>query len=341
MSNKRDAPINIETSINTNPERSCISTCQYSFQYNNSSCNVYHEGEFFRIPYDAASGSYPANFKGTDYQVDSIRIYQPSLHSYDGQKADAELLAYHSSADGRNLIVCIPIVLGSGAGQSSSDIMNRILQNLPEKNSGSGKYISDVNNFNLGNLIPRQPFYFYTGKNLVPQHTGVYNYIVYHKVHAIQVMRESIRSLNDPTYNTSLTKYRGGGALTSNTYYYNKKGANNAMAKDDIYIKCQPTGEDGTVLYQQSKASLGKDGGKGDIDIDKAGFDINQLLQNEHVITIIRVVIGFGTAVILFYVSKFIFYRLGNKVNSKGEMSGGSGITPREVLRRIIGKKQN
>ena len=81
MSNKRDAPINIETSINTNPERSCISTCQYSFQYNNSSCNVYHEGEFFRIPYDAASGSYPANFKGTDYRVDSIRIYQPSLHS--------------------------------------------------------------------------------------------------------------------------------------------------------------------------------------------------------------------------------------------------------------------
>lgn len=325
MSKKNmDAPINIESSINSNQERNCLSTCAYSFQYNTSSCNAYHEKDHIRIPYDSPSGVYPARFNGVNFKVDHIHIYQPSLHRYEGAKADAELLAYHSSADGRNLIVCIPINLGSGGGKQSSDIMNNILQNLPEKNSGSGKYIADVTNFNLGNLIPKEGFYTYVGRHLLPQYTGVYNYIVYHKVHAIQVFRDSIKSLTDASVSTSITATSTPVILPKNMYFYNKKGANKASAGDDIYIKCNPTGEDGTVLYQQSAGSNGLPGGLSDLDTSKSGLDWNKIMQSDIFKKMVGVFLGITVGIIMFFGFRFLYNRMGGASPEQAAQSGGS-----------------
>ena len=176
VKSNRDAPVNLTSDIMRKEDRLCSSTCNFSYQYNTSTCNVFHKGSYLSIPYDSGSGGlYPAKYNGVDYKVEHIHIYQPSLHRYDGALADAELLAYHSSSDGRNLIVSIPINIGNGAGKQSSDIMNTILQNLPSRSRSGGKYISDVNNFNLGNLIPKEGFFTYVGRHLLPQYTGVYN----------------------------------------------------------------------------------------------------------------------------------------------------------------------
>jgi len=323
----RDAPVDLTSDIMRKEDRSCSSTCNFSYQYNTSTCNVFHETTHLRIPYDSGSGGlYPARYNGVDYKVEHIHIYQPSLHRYDGALADAELLAYHSSADGRNLIVSIPINVGNGAGKQSSDIMNTILQNLPSRTRSGGKYISDVNNFNLGNLIPKEGFFTYVGRHLLPQYTGVYNYIVYHKKDAILVFRDSLSSLTDESRDTSIKKKDpiNPSKMPKNMYYYNKKGANNSKNSGDIYIKCNPTGEDGTVLYQQSSNS-GELGGMADLDLDKFGLSWEGLLESDIFRTLIGTLFGLVIAAILFYLFRFIFNRIGNRVNASGVVAGQNG----------------
>ena len=323
----RDAPVNLTSDVMRKEDRACSSTCNFSYQYNTSTCNVFHKGTHLRIPYDSGSGGlYPARYNGVDYKVEHIHIHQPSLHRYDGALADAELLAYHSSADGRNLIVSIPINLGNGAGKQSSDIMNTILQNLPSRSASGGKYISDVNNFNLGNLIPKEGFFTYVGRHLLPQHTGVYNYIVYHKKDAILVFRDSLASLNDTSRDTSISKT---GPISENTmprnmYYYNKRGANNAKGAGDIYIKCNPTGEDGTVLYQQS-SNNGELGSLAELDLNKFGLNWETILQNDIFRTLIGTMFGLVIAATLFYMFRFIFNRIGNRVSASGVVVGQRG----------------
>ena len=323
----RDAPVDITSDIMNQEDRSCSSTCSFSYQYNTSTCNVFHRGSHLNIPYDSGSGGlYPARYNGVDYKVDNIHIYQPSLHRYDGSLAAAELLAYHSSSDGRNLIVCIPIHIGNGGGKQSSDIMNTILQSLPRRSSSGGKYISDVNNFNLGNLIPKEGFFTYVGRHLIPQHTGIYNYIVYHKKDAILVFRDSIASLTDRRRNTSISETGpiSEDRMPTNMYYYNKRGANNAKEAGDIYIKCNPTGEDGTVLYQQS-ANNGELGSLAELDMSKFGLSWQAILQNDVFRTLLGTLFGLLVAGILFYMFRFIFNRIGNKVSSSGVVVGQRG----------------
>lgn len=322
----RDAPVNLRSDIMRKEDRSCMSTCRFSFQYNTSTCNVFHKETHLSIPYDSGSGLYPAKYNGVDYKVEHIHIYQPSLHRYDGALADAELLAYHSSADGRNLIVSIPINVGNGAGNQSSEIMNTILQNLPSRSRNGGKYISDVNNFNLGNLIPKEGFFTYVGRHLLPQYTGVYNYIVYHKKDAILVFRDSLASLNDINRDTSIKPLEplNENKMPKNMYYYNKHGANNVKSGGDIYIKCNPTGEDGTVLYQQS-ANSGELGGMADLDMSKFGLNWDALLQSDIFRTLIGTLFGLVIAAILFYMFRFIFNRIGNRVNASGVVVGQRG----------------
>ncbi len=331
MSNKqksnRDAPVDLTSDIMRKEDRSCSSTCNFSYQYNTSTCNVFHKDTYLSLPYDSGSGGlYPAKYNGVDYKVDHIHIYQPSLHRYDGALADAELLAYHSSADGRNLIVSIPINIGNGSGKQSSEIMNTIFQNLPSRSRSGGKYVSDVNNFNLGNLIPKEGFFTYVGRHLLPQYTGIYNYIVYHKKDAILVFRDSLASLNDVSRDTAIkrTEPIGENKMPKNMFYYNKRGANNAKGNGDIYIKCNPTGEDGTVLYQQA-ANSGELGSMADLDMSKFGLSWEALLQHEIFRTLIGTLFGLVIAAILFYLFRFIFNRIGNRVSSSGVVVGQRG----------------
>jgi len=331
MSNKqksnRDAPVDLTSDIMRKEDRSCSSTCNFSYQYNTSTCNVFHKDTYLSIPYDSGSGGlYPAKYNGVDYKVDHIHIYQPSLHRYDGALADAELLAYHSSADGRNLIVSIPINIGNGSGKQSSEIMNTIFQNLPSRSRSGGKYVSDVNNFNLGNLIPKEGFFTYVGRHLLPQYTGIYNYIVYHKKDAILVFRDSLASLNDVSRDTAIkrTEPIGENKMPKNMFYYNKRGANNAKGNGDIYIKCNPTGEDGTVLYQQA-ANSGELGSMADLDMSKFGLSWEALLQHEIFRTLIGTLFGLVIAAILFYLFRFIFNRIGNRVSASGVVVGQRG----------------
>ena len=87
----------------------CDLKCAYHFDYNNSSCVATNQGEYISLAYDKSS-SPPVIYNALGYYVKEIRIFCPSLHSYNGEKTDGEFIIIHTSNTGEKpLLVCIPI----------------------------------------------------------------------------------------------------------------------------------------------------------------------------------------------------------------------------------------
>ena len=133
-------------------------------------------------------------------------------------------------------------------------------------------------------------------------------------------------SLTDTSRDSYITKTGpiSENKMPKNMYFYNKRGANNATGSGDIYIKCNPTGEDGTVLYQQS-ANNGELGSLAELDLSKFGLSWEAILENDIFRTLIGTLVGLVIAAILFYMFRFIFNRIGNRVSAAGEVMGQRG----------------
>jgi hypothetical protein len=135
----------------------------------------------------SCSGSGSAiSFYGTPYVPSEIRIYSPSLHTYNGANADAELLIVHvpgsgsgSGSDG--LIVSVPVSLTSSSSSDNVDLA-AIIQ---AANSISVATIS-INpsvtmnyDVNANNFIPNRPYYVYNGTIPYESCGGNYSYAVF------------------------------------------------------------------------------------------------------------------------------------------------------------------
>lgn len=311
-----DAPVNIRASVDSDETRGCTSNCTLSFIYNPSACVVTKKNNYLLIPYDQTS-YFPVKYNQLEYKPVRIEIYQPSLHQYDGTYAKAEMLAYHTSQNGGdNLIICIPIEVGNG-GKHSSNIMNEILQNLPTS-EGTSKSITSVNNFNLGDLIPKTGFFTYNAKHLITKN-GTYTYVVYHKRDAINVARDSLTNLTD-TQNRSSTAVKPikTALTTTNTlYYYNKLGANN-NSDSDYYLQCDNAGYDGTILFQGATPGNEKtDKGK--------GVDWGAIMESDIFKTFIGVMFGIIISLILFFVFGGIIKWWGQRKETAAGAAGAAG----------------
>ena len=81
------APIN----ITTNYKSTCDRLCKFNYDYPQSSCSVLNNGSYLKISYENSSTP-SVIFNNVEMSVDEIRLYRPSLHQYNGNNADAELL---------------------------------------------------------------------------------------------------------------------------------------------------------------------------------------------------------------------------------------------------------
>ena len=87
-------------------------------------------------------------------------------------------------------------------------------------------------------------------------------------------------------------------AVSRSDYYYNSSGPNvkpgSGGKKDEIYIECNPTGEDGEILYQTPPPSLVP---------DMSALSMDNIMKNPY----LNVVIGVGLSYIaLKFVSKIL-----------------------------------
>jgi hypothetical protein len=241
------------------------------------------------IPYD---GSSQVTFNSMSYTPRYINIFKPALHSFNGTKANAELIIFHTSQGGQGLLVCIPII---STDSNDPTYLNQIIDQIPDQ--GEDEANINIPNFNLNNVIPKSPYYFYKN-NLIWNCTSrtIYNYVVFNPSQgSVSVSSAMLKKLGSMIQPLGLSgEFKG-------IVYYNVNGttSNNQLGDDQIYIDCKPTGEYGEVIDNDSPTNTGDNG----MDDDTK----NKVLQV--VYSLLYVIVGF----IFFY----IFYYLYNLMSRK------------------------
>tara|TARA_B110000008_G_scaffold277040_1_gene317524 strand:- start:800 stop:1729 length:930 start_codon:yes stop_codon:yes gene_type:complete len=148
------APIDIPPSVN---EVGGDNTDFY-YDYGKSTCSITNKKTYLDINCFDGNNKVGSGLTG-DLYVSNVRLYKPSLNSYNGAKADAELIITHSGG-GKNLYVCIPITSTTASG-GSTDWFNQIIPFSPSKTNDSKSI--HVSNFTLNMVIPKTPFIVYEG----------------------------------------------------------------------------------------------------------------------------------------------------------------------------------
>jgi carbonic anhydrase len=276
------APIDISKD---NVVGKCDLKCEFNFHYNDSSCVATNRGEYISLAYDTSS-SPPVTYNSSAYDVKEIRIYSPSLHSFNGTKSDAELMIIHNTFAGANpLFVCIPIN-SSNSGQISSKnlstIINTVASNAPTVDE---KTTVNISKFNLNAFVPKKPFFSYTATEpYQPCNEEKNEYIVY--------ASDSSIGLTD-TVLSVLKK-----VITENAYdikpspglFYNEKGPASTSSSSQIYIDCQPVGqsEEETIITNSGTSYN--------------FFTSENIMQNQ----LVQVFLGAIIFVVLIYLIQFL-----------------------------------
>lgn len=290
-----NAPIDISSS---NSSGKCDYKCDYRFKYHTSSCVGKNMGDYISLSYDNTSSSF-VTFNLISYVVKEVRIYHKSLHSFNGNKLDAEIIIVHISNTGEMpLLVCIPIKV-SNSTSISSDFFKNIVTNMAKNAPSEGDSSTiKINNYNLNSLIPKKSFYSYTATEPYQPCSEKVNYVVYDA-------SEIYLDISQDVYN-SLQKI-----ITENYYtvksgisfFYNSKGPNTSTG-DDIYIDCQPVGqseETTTIVNDNSNVS-------------SYDFSLEDLKNNDLFKFIISIII-FLIIIYFFYSMTSIFKLFGKNVN--------------------------
>lgn len=227
-----NSPINIDSN---NVAGTCDLKCSYSFQYPNSSCVVTNRGDYLSIKYDSFSIS-PVKYNTIDYNVNEVRVYTPSLHSFNGQKVTGEIIIVHNSTRGTQpLLVCVPFTENNFNTDSSivlSNIINGAALNAPA--DGETTTIS-IDDFSLNPFIPLKTFFSYTGNHPYQPCTGTVDFIVFTPlVSSCYISTEALTKLTKIISKNIYTIQKGP------SLFINSTGPSNGVGGDDIYIDCKP-----------------------------------------------------------------------------------------------------
>jgi carbonic anhydrase len=218
-------------------------------QYKDSACTATYYPDHIKLSYDATTSA-AVTFNNEGYNVREVNIYAPSVHAYNGSSADAEMLIIHDGA-GKKLIVSVPLVQSNNTAASAKildDIIGKFSSTVDKTKTNDSQLIN-VQNYNMENFIPSSPYYFYMGGAPFSPCDGQYNYVVFDKTKSpMTIGSDTLKML------TGLIQPSGIKAVSRSDYYYNSSGPNvkpgSGGNKDEIYIECNPTGEDGEILYQ-------------------------------------------------------------------------------------------
>jgi carbonic anhydrase len=222
----------------------CSLKCLLWYNYGNSSCTVYNEADKLVVQYD---GSSDVMFNSLHYAPKEMRIFKPSIHTFDGQYADAELVITHTSNQG-GLILCVPIMASKSANASmGTNLLDDLIQHAPAQKESTTLNIHD---FNLNYIIPKSGYYSYTGT--IPYgkcDSTQYQYVVFPKT-SLMIQQSTLDNLGSLIHDSYISVHPG-------TCFFNEKGTtqNGFSGDGQIYIDCQPTGEEGDIIYKEPVAS--------------------------------------------------------------------------------------
>lgn len=252
----------------------CDLKCSYNFKYSEGNSTATNQGSLITLTYDSNNSS-PVVFNSQKYNVGSITIVSPSIHYFNGNTMPGEIIITHNPVNGGNILeVCVPFTSSSESSNASNiitEIINKVATNAPSRGETTNLNISS---FNLQNIIPKKPFYFYNSNST--------DWIVFGALEAIPISSSTITTLQQiikpfllPTPGTEL--------------FYNSKGPiSGVQIGDGLYISCQPTGSTGeevAVEYDKPSTSV----------------DFSNIFQSPIFGIFVLIVVGCILFVVIFY----------------------------------------
>lgn len=274
----------IDLTKNTNGV--CNLKCSYSFNYAPTSLQITNQGTYLSFKVDNTTAP-PVIYNDQNYFVQEVRLYTPSLHTYSGgNHADAELIIVHSNMiSTKNLLVCIPIVQSSTSTSDSSTFFDLIMIQLQKTANRIGQQTLFNNpTFTLGKFVPMTPYYSYNGTLPWSPSNGNYDYVVFMNDNAITISTQAFKILKAIT----TTRKTIGTFSNPNDVFYNSTGPV-PPNKGEIYIECQPTGDDGEILVPAR--------------LDTGGIVDNQMLKMLFNFTLVKFFIGAMIMLIIWVVA--------------------------------------
>lgn len=261
-------PNNEATKLNTKKEESCKENCSFNFSYNpNSSCILTNKGEYLDIKTD---GQNKVTFNNQEITLQSTRLYSPSLHTFNNKHTDAELILKHSGANGKNILVSVPIIAKKATGQSI-DFFSQLAKFIP-LTKGERQNVH-VNNWSLDNAMPGggsknsgAPFYNYVGSSPYPPCNMKATIIIFDIDYASAIKPSDLslikKSISSASKNKK-SKKEGfiGSAVVENMVTYNEAGANSSNKEEggEEALECVEFYDTGNMESSNSKESSSGD----------------------------------------------------------------------------------
>jgi len=239
--------------ITNNYDSTCELKCEYSFNYPLTTLNLTNKGSYIYMTPENTNTP-PVIYNSNNYNVKEIRLYRNSLHTYSGKKTDAEIVIVHNNNIGSgNLLVCVPIIIGSSNAETSS-FFDSLMSQMSSTANSVGKQTRLTNsNFSLDKIVPKKSFFSYNGTLPYSPCNGTYDYIVFNKNNAISMSDKAFK-----LFSTMISKNSYTTQQNKNGLFFNKSGpilkktGNNS---DEIYIECLPTGSSGEILVKNETLS--------------------------------------------------------------------------------------
>lgn len=173
------APINIPTSSNVNPIKGTFNVVYSPDMCAGASLAISDDRTHLSL--SCSNSGSAISFYGKPFVPSEIRIYAPSLHTYNGAGADAELLIVHapsSSSDG--LIVSVPVSLsGSDSGNADLAAIIQASNTINLSTISINPSVPMNYDVNANNFIPNKPYYVYYGTLPYDSCSGNYYYAVF------------------------------------------------------------------------------------------------------------------------------------------------------------------
>jgi hypothetical protein len=276
--------------INISPKNiygKCDLKCAYNFKYKESSLTVQNNGVNISLTYDNSNVP-PVLYNEAKYNVAKIMLFSPSLHLFNENKVDAEIIIVHTpESGGQNLFVCVPIVKSSNTTTASSlltQVIAGTASNAPAANETTNLNLSG---FTLDEIVPKKPFFSYSGT----YGDSTSDFIVFGKNCAIPLNEKVLTALGSIIKPFHLP-------MIGDNLFFNAKGPNSSGPIDGgIYISCQPTGSsEEQIDITNTKNSTDSDIGIG---IDKSTLKL-----------IIKIVVGCILFIVIFLILGFGFSKL-------------------------------
>jgi hypothetical protein len=272
-----------------NIEGKCDVKCSYNFKYSETNLTAKNDGNMIRLTCDNTNIS-PVVYNFEKYNVSNILLIAPSIHIFNNEITNAEILIEHEpEKGGSKLFVCIPIIDSSNTTTASNlitEIINHVASNAPRDGETTNINIS---NFTLDSIVPKKPFFSYTGTDI---NNSLSEFIVFGIIEAIPLSSDTLSSLKqiiEPLPMKAL----------GNLLFFNSSGPQNANVNfhDGIYISCNPTGS------SEEKINI-------NYEKNSTNNNLGSLLKNPIVLIIIQIILGCILFLGIFMILNYAFTKI-------------------------------